>query len=128
MANKYTAEITVQIDKKKCVLVYDWHALSELHSRFPDDLRGGLLDVGKVNDPLKLAAILAIGLKKHHPDVTEEFIIDLAPPLVPMKKPLDEALALAYFGADLMKGIIDAVDSTVKKPDKKTKGAKKKKK
>ena len=70
MANKYTGEVEVKIGEKKCVLVFDWHALSALHSRFPDDLRGGLLDVGKVNDPLKLAAILAIGLQKHNPEVT----------------------------------------------------------
>lgn len=125
MANKYTGDVGILIGKQKCTLVFDWRAISELHSRFPEDVKDGLLDVGKVSDPLKLAAFLSIGLKKNHPEMTEDFIIDLAPPLVPLKKPLDEALALAYFGADLMQGIIDSVE---KKPEQKSKATKKKKK
>lgn len=126
MANKYTGEVSITVGDQKCTLEFDWRAISELHSRFPDDLRDGLLDIGKVNDPLKLAAIIGIGLKKHNPEVTEDVIIGLSPPLMPMKKPLDEALALAYFGADLMDGIVSAVDRMARKPNKKD--AKKKKK
>lgn len=124
-SNKYTGEVTINLNGKDCTLAFDWRAISALHSKFPADLSDGLLDVAKVNDPLKLAEILAIGLSKWHPDIDAEYIINIAPPLIPLKKPLDEALALAYFGADLMTGIKAAAKNMV--DGQKNKSAKKKK-
>ena len=120
-ANQHTGEVSVKLKGKSFTICFDWHALSDLHNSFPDDLSAGLMDVGKVSDPLKLAKILAIGLKKFHPEMTNEVVLEMSPALVPCKKPLDDALALAYFGADLMKGIIGAKKAGKKKATKKKK-------
>ncbi len=48
------------------------------------------------------------------------------PPLVPLKRPIDEAIAYAYFGADLMDGLNKASKILLDKPSKKAAAAKKK--
>lgn len=116
-ANKYTGEVPVKIGKQDCTLVFDWGAISDLHSQFEKDLKGGLLDVGKINCPKKIAAIVAIGLKKYHPEITADFILSQADnymAVLAYKKYLDVAIAYSYFGADLMKEIETASEKLSK--------------
>lgn len=101
-ANKYTGEVAVQIGKRNCILVFDWDAVSALHTQYEADLKGGLLDATKINDPKKLADIMAIGLQRHQPGMTGADVCAASPPLLLMKKQLDSAIAFAYFGPDLM--------------------------
>lgn len=105
-ANPYTGEVQIEIAKKKRTIVFDFHALSALHSQFADEMRGGYIDVMKINDPVKLAGVLAIGLKEKHPDMTAEAIMEARPPLAFVKAQLDKALAYAYFGADIVQEVV----------------------
>jgi len=101
-ANKYTGEVDVMIGKRKCVLVFDFEAIAALHTVYESDLKGGLLDVGKITDLKKLAAIMAVGLQKHQLGITAAEVMAAPPPLVTMRRAMDTAIAYTYFGPDIM--------------------------
>lgn len=128
MTNKYTGEVSIKLDGRDYVLVYDWTAISAMHSKFSDDLEGGLMNIAKIHCPFKLAEIMAIGLALKHPEMTAEKIVKLSPPFVMLKKPIDAAIAVAYFGADLMKKIDSATKIIRDGAKEKPAPAKKKKK
>lgn len=116
-ANKYTGEVPIKVGKQDCTLSFDWSAISDLHSEFESNLKGGLLDVGKIHCPKKIAAIVSIGLKKHNPEITAEYILSQADKYMDVlayKRPLDIAIAYSYFGADLMKEIETTSDKLAK--------------
>ena len=98
MANKYTGETSVKIQNKTYRLVYDWEALAEVKSIYGGDDIITRLNTGE--DPKLLARVLAVGLKKFHPEITVEKILTISPPIFYIVKSIDDAFTLAYFGAD----------------------------
>ena len=97
MSNKYTGATPLMLNGKKYTLVFDWRALAKLRSQFNDKDISNLLNEGQIGD---IAAIVAIGLEKHHDHMTAETVIEISPPLMTTLESLDDALTFAYFGPD----------------------------
>ncbi len=77
-----------------------------------------LFDAG----PAALSVILSVGMKKHHPEMTPEKVMELSPPIFPARKAIDAALEVAYFGPDGAPAPEKGADPTEGKPaGKKTK-------
>lgn len=115
----YTGEVAISLGAKNCTLVYDWRAISAVHTAFKDRLEGGLLNVNQIASLEELAEILVIGLQRKNPEVTIDQILDLSPPLLQTRAKIDEAMAYAYFGADIFNEVEKAVKETEKKQPKK---------
>lgn len=110
--NKYTGEVEVKIGNKLCKLVFDWRCLAEIQTKYGVDIlkelsHGISFDI--------VADVLAIGLKKHNPEMTKDAILDESPAFVSMVKAIDKALAFAYFGADELPEKYSEEKSDVKK-------------
>ena len=88
--------MSVSIGGKPLKLVYDWAALSALRTSFTDAQIEGVVS-GKLFEPL--ADMVAIGLARHQPDITAEWVREQSPPLLLIIKAVNEALNFAYFGA-----------------------------
>lgn len=95
--NKYTGEVHLKIGEKDCVLVYDWGAIAAYQSKFGKDAR--ITDFG-IDE---LCDALLIGLKKHNPEITKEFIMDNSTPLGQVVDAIIEAFVYAHNGVE--KGI-----------------------
>lgn len=118
MDNKYTAEVSIEISGKKHTIVYDWDALATLRSEYKPDI---VHDLFKYQKPDLLAEILAIGLKRHHPQMTAKKIKDASPPFIATVDAIDRALTYAYFGADGPPKETGEATGNKKKTPKKTK-------
>ncbi len=81
---------TVEIDGRSYTMRFSWDALSEVMERFGD--APNLFNVKTV------AAVAALGLREHHPEITEQRLLELSPPLVPLANATQKALHFAYFG------------------------------
>lgn len=102
MSNKYTGEFTVKIGKTDYSLVYDWEALGQIQTEFGSNAVGDIFS----STPQVVAQILAIGLKKKHPEMSAEKIISISPPIKLMAKAIDTAILYANWGPDEAERII----------------------
>jgi hypothetical protein len=96
--SKFDGIIEVSLKGKDLKIVYDWQALSSLV-----EFDGAIKEVSKPIDSidtLKIAQVLYCGLKRYHPDMTIEQIVEWSPPLMRTIMVIDKALTYAYFGAD----------------------------
>lgn len=99
MANAYKGEAEFKIKDKVYNLVFNWNAIAEIQTHFGEDVISKVTILGEVK-PSIIAAILAAGMKENHPEMTEEEIMKLSPPIHPAIRAIDDALSLAYFGPD----------------------------
>lgn len=90
MDNPITGVTSLPLDGKLFKIVYDWNALAQISRKYGDD--------ANLFDPAILAEIAAIGLQKHHPDMTADRITELSPPIVNVITVVHNALNVAYFG------------------------------
>lgn len=100
MLNKYTGEVRLPINGKSYTLVYDWRAMSKLYSDYGRD---AMSHFEQNPDPAILANILAIGMNKHHPEVTADFILDASPPMVAAADAVHMALLYCMHGPEAEK-------------------------
>jgi hypothetical protein len=100
--NKYAGEVTFAFGDAEYTLCYDWKAISAVQSKYGNKAFAELFDAPNL---ATLAGILAIGLKKNHPEMTADKVMDISPPAVEAVKLIDRAVAFAYFGADGLKEI-----------------------
>jgi hypothetical protein len=112
LTNKYTGEVSLDICGEKCVLVYDWSAVSRIHSEYAG---GDVLKNLRTQPPDVIANLLAIGLEKNNPAMTKDRLMSLSPPLVPMIAAIDKAVSVSYFGADGVREIEKVTDNIKKK-------------
>jgi len=97
MQNNYTGEVPIKIGRETLTLVYDWEALSVIHTRFPGAEIGALIsDAG----PRALAAMVAIGLARHHPEWTEAEVMKASPAVRPTVNVVVRAINIAYHGSE----------------------------
>lgn len=81
----------------RCTLRYDWRAQAQLQPLVDGcDLAAVLAG----RDPDRLAAIVAAGLRRHHPGISAEQVLDASPPLMPVATAVVQALNRARFGRD----------------------------
>lgn len=97
MENFYAGRTEITIAGKGLILCFDWEALAAIRTRFgkaADEL--GTLITG--SGPKPLAAILAIGLARHHPEWTEAEVMKASPPIRPTVDAVVRAINIAYHG------------------------------
>ncbi len=90
--NSVTGEAVVEIQGKPYTLRFDWEAIAAVNAVHGDN--------PSMFDPVIVASVAAIGMKKYHPEMTAEKIRELSPPLIPFAGAVQQALQWAYFGAE----------------------------
>jgi hypothetical protein len=100
MRNGYTGDVQIPIGGKHYTLRFDYAAISELRSSHDE---GVIKSLFADPDPNQVAEIIVIGLKRHHPEIKIEEILDHSPPLYPSINKIDLALTYAYFGPEEFK-------------------------
>lgn len=118
MDNKYTGEVILDIQGKPHTLVFDWSALALLKSKFTVDEIARIL---KTQEPENVAFMLHCALKKHHPEMTPEKILNISPPFVTTLQALDTAITYAYFGPRDAKDVAAEAEPADTKKKKKSK-------
>lgn len=90
--DKINGRHVIYIYGQPYVLRYTWGAIAEVLEKYGE----------KPNflDPRNLASIAAIGMREHHPDMTEDKIMQISPPLIPFARSVQDALHYAYFGPE----------------------------
>lgn len=101
-ANKYMGEAPLVLDGKTHSVVFDYAAIAEAQEKLGTEalVKIGVLGSLAVREMCELAAI---GLKKHHPNVTADDLMRLSPPIAHMRKACDDALTYAFFGAEALR-------------------------
>lgn len=87
-----TGKARVEIQGKKYTIRFDWEAIAEVNHVHGDN--------PNLFDPIVVASVAAIGMKKYHPDMTAERIRELSPPLVPFASAVQKALQWALLGPE----------------------------
>lgn len=114
--NRYTGDVAVKLGDTDYTMNADWDAIATAQETFDDvDV---LKSPGRLN-ARQLATLIAILLKKHHPDVTAELIMKLSPPLNFIMPYIHKTLLYAYRGADEVEEIERALEEAAKQADKK---------
>lgn len=106
MPNAYTGDVEIVLSGKVHTLKIDWAAIARLKTEMGDGVLKTMLDSP---DPAVLSKITAIALDHHHTGVTADDIMKASPPMYPLIKALDQALAYTYFGTQ-------GVDESKKNP------------
>lgn len=96
MANKHQGEVAIEIGGKLHTLSFDWNALAEVQATAGEL---ALQEIFTMKITL-LSKLLQIGLKRHHPDITEKQIMDASPTIYAVQKALSDALELTYWGPE----------------------------
>lgn len=89
--------VEIRLGTDKYNLRYDWSAISEIHQTIGDK---ALLAIFSAS-PSVIAKVLYIGLKKNHPDITEDKIMQCSPPIIPLLEDIQTALNYSYYGSAL---------------------------
>lgn len=89
----HVGEARLAFGGREFTLVYDWRAFSALG-------KAGFtgLDALTPYEPERLAEILAIGLRRHHPEMTAEAVFAASPPFVPVIEAVARAIGYALAG------------------------------
>jgi hypothetical protein len=98
MDANHTGETSLSLGDQQLTLVFDWRAMSAVRTL----LKGGDIFAALAGqDPDMLAALVAIGARRHHPDVTAESVLDASPPLVQTQAAVVKAINRAFWGAEV---------------------------
>jgi hypothetical protein len=90
----YLGERSIEIGDERLTLIFDWAALARIRAEL-----GSEGQTKAVNGDLDaLAAVVAHGLARRHPDWTAERVRDASPAVMPTIAAVDAALLAAYFG------------------------------
>ena len=95
-ANKYLAQVPFKLGEKELTLEYDWRAVSELYSAFgPQCLRGLTLRA-----PDEIALFIHAGLKKNHPEITVDDVLNAQLPFLSVFEPIERGILFFFYGAE----------------------------
>lgn len=92
MRNPTTGHRSVELDGKHLIMRFNWQAIAEIEANYGDNPNLFEIDI--------IANVAAAGLREHHPEYTAERILQLSPPLIPFVRAVQDALQIAYFGAE----------------------------
>lgn len=96
--NKHTGEVELILGDKPYTLQFDLRALAAVSSKYGDDY---LEKMSKMISRADVVVTLtAIGLKKHHKEITEEFIYDLSPSLSYLAETVQTAFLYGFNGVN----------------------------
>lgn len=97
MDANHTGETTLDLGGRLVTLVFDWRAMSAVRTL----LQGGDIFAALAGqDPDLLAALVAIGARRHHPDLTAGAVLEASPPLVRTQAVVVKAINRAFWGAE----------------------------
>jgi hypothetical protein len=100
MDNAFTGDVELALGDQRLTLRYDWKALAALRTRFGKGFMRKLDEVmmDAAEDPEALADLVVAGLRRNHPEVTVEAIMDQSPPVTEVIAAVSQALAFAFYG------------------------------
>ncbi|CAB4195982.1 hypothetical protein UFOVP1299_47 [uncultured Caudovirales phage] len=111
-ANEYKGEVTIVLQCKPCLVVYDWDALRMLEKSLGEDYRraiGAALDRGNVDT---IAKVLSIGLAKNHSEYTAVAVHELNLPLTEVTDVIITALRQSMHGPAKMMALLAEEDAS----------------
>lgn len=88
--NPITGVTSVALGGETYRLQFTWNALAQISRKYGED--------ANLFDPIILSDVVAIGLHKHHPEMSAEKVADASAPIVDVISSVNEALNYAYFG------------------------------
>ena len=94
MDTPITGETLLKIGSNEYTLRYTWREIVEIKKKFGKDT--------DLFDPEVLAAMVKIGLTRHHPEVSEDMIFDASPPIAQVIEAVNKALNRTYVGKDTL--------------------------
>lgn len=112
--NSYTGEVAVNIGGKPYKLLFDWAAIAKLHTKFGAENMEGLVRQSNISD---LAEIVAIGLERHHPEMSADDVMKASPAILEVQASLDWALSVAYLGAEVAEKVKDSIQKAAQPED-----------
>ncbi len=97
--NSYRGDVALKIGGKQYTLKYDWTAVVQLKTEFGKEFDMEVsLAITEMDLPV-LAKILAIGLECYQlGKFTDQDILSLSPPIVPIIGAIQKAISCAYYG------------------------------
>lgn len=98
--NKYTAETQIDMAGGKYTLSFDWAARAAFKSLYADDEAISKALSKGADEPELLSNLVAVCLKKHHPEITAEFVMQNSPPIVPLSSALQSVILYSLWGPD----------------------------
>lgn len=96
MRNAYRAQVPVTVGGRHLTLQFDYEALGAIRSSIGPDK--ALIAVLQGDRPEMMPPLIAIGLRRHHPEWSAADVAAAAPPYQPMVQAVEEALNAFYFG------------------------------
>jgi hypothetical protein len=93
--NPHTGTVTIETGGGAVRLRYDWEAISELHGLYGKEWEVEVSRILSEFDSNEIAKILALGS-----DQDAEWWMTQSPPFLPVAGAIQEALRLAFFGAE----------------------------
>jgi hypothetical protein len=90
--SKIDGKLKVNIGRVQGTLLFNWQALAEVESEFGETPNFFKSEV--------TAKIAEFGFKATNPELTQDRIMELSPPLVPFISAVQSALNSAYYGTD----------------------------
>ncbi len=96
--NHWTGEVALTIGGRDLLIQYDYAALARLRDEIGADF-GERLDKSVTElDVELLCRVLAIGLARHHAEITAEWIYAASPPLLIAYKAIRQSLGYTFNG------------------------------
>lgn len=101
-ANPYTGQVEIAIGGKVCTMVFDWMALSKIHTECGANAARNMFNATQVwqTPPEHLAHMVHAGLRANHGELTFDDVMRGLPPVAKVVEALTNGLLVAYFGND----------------------------
>lgn len=90
----------IEIAGKRRRIVYDWAAIAALQAKLGADAEAGINAAATKIDLPVLADVLAIGLHRHHPEITAADIFAASPPISRTIGVIRKALFSSFIGEE----------------------------
>lgn len=92
------ADTILHLGGAACRLLYDYAAIERLQQEVGAPIEDVVVAAFTGTDLRKIAAIVAIGLERDHPEMTAERVFALSPALLPAQGAVTSALNQAFAG------------------------------
>jgi len=112
LPNQYTGEYQLKLGGQDYTIKFSWRALGDLKTLYP---QMGVQEMLQSMNPYIIADMIVCGAKEKHPELTQDKVLDLDIPIIPVVEVLDEAITAAYLGPDKAKEATEEAHGDKKK-------------
>lgn len=99
--NPYRGETPLSFGGETYKIVFDWEAIALLQQEYgKKDFDSRVTQAWSMGDVHELAKILSIGLRKHHPDISPEMVMEASPPINVATEAVITGMHRAFNGLD----------------------------